>query len=238
MTDKRQQQSEAGRGPGAQRPDTDAEQVDETSSDDTTSESSGAGADASADESADVGPSGSEADVDALVSVEDLRSAAGSLKQDVDQLTQERDAHLDQLQRVQAEFQNYKKRMMREQTEMVDRASQRIAEAMLPALESLDLAVDSARRGDGDGDAVADGLVAVRSQLNEILEKEGLERIEPAPGTPVDHEVHEPVARAAERPDTSEAEEAAQGPMVTKTLRPGFRMKGKLIRPAMVEFSD
>ncbi len=171
-------------------------------------------------------------DIDTMNDIGTLRDVAKSMQAARDGLLVERDSAVESLQRTQAEFQNFRKRMIREKTEVVDRATVRLVEAMLPALESLELAVTSADESPG----VLHGLKAVQVQLNQILEKEGLRKIEPSSGEDVDPAVHEPVVRSSE--GGSEGAEEGRGPKVTKVLRPGYELKGRLLRPAMVEFTD
>ncbi len=172
-------------------------------------------------------------DISAIDNFADLRAVAIRLQEELDAERARGAEHLDQVRRSQAEFQNYKKRILREQTDIVERASQRVVEALLPAVESLDLAAESGSDAAGAG-GVADGLDKIRGQIVEILSKEGLEKIDPAPGTPVDPEIHEAVVRS----QSAEPSGAGAGPVVAAVLRPGYQFKQRLIRPAMVEFSD
>jgi molecular chaperone GrpE len=138
-----------------------------------------------------------------------------------ERLRQERDEYLDSLRRVQADFENYKKRMIRQQTEHLERAAEALVVKLLPVLDTLDLAVAHAA---GREDEEAKALRQVASQLYDVLGKEGLERIEPE-GAPFDPSTHDAVLH----------EEGPQGPHVSEVLRPGFKWRGKVIRPAMVK---
>ena len=103
--------------------------------------------------------------------------------------TAERDEYLDALRRLQAEFDNYRKRVARQQAEAGDRAAGVLVEKLLPVLDTLDLA--AAHLGEAPGpDGTA--LLQASAQLNDVLAKEGLERIEPA-GLPFDPTAHEAV---------------------------------------------
>lgn len=137
---------------------------------------------------------------------------------EVDELLRERDEFKDMALRLQAEFDNYRKRTMKQQSELVERAAERLAEQLLPVLDAFDLAV--AHHPD---DETVKQLWGV---LWGTLEKEGLERIDPqgAPFDPAEHEAvsHEP----AEAGDTS--------PVVASVLRAGYRWKHRILRTAMV----
>ena len=126
----------------------------------------------------------------------------------------ERDEYRELAQRVQADFENYKKRILKQQTEHLERAAEGLVGKLLPVLDTCDLAM---KHG-------GDGLDQVQGQLIAALEKEGLERIEPL-GKPFDPNDSEAVAH----------EEGDGGPVVSEVMRTGYRFKGKLLRPAMVK---
>jgi molecular chaperone GrpE len=160
--------------------------------------------------------------------VSDEEAAASELEADLAKLTQlesERDEYLDTLRRVQAEFENYRKRMIKEQTALVDRATEGLVEQLLPVLDSFELAlknVDAA--GSEEIDSVRKGVELVYTELLGVLEKAGLSRIE-AEGKPFDPNVHEAVMQ-----DDGEGD-----PVVTDVLRTGYTLKGRVLRPAMVK---
>jgi molecular chaperone GrpE len=130
------------------------------------------------------------------VAVSEEEAAASELEADLARLTQiesERDEYLETLRRVQAEFENYRKRVIKEQTALVDRATSGLVEQLLPVLDSFELALknlDSA--GSDDIESVRKGVELVYAELLGVLEKAGLSRIE-ADGKPFDPNVHEAV---------------------------------------------
>jgi molecular chaperone GrpE (heat shock protein) len=103
----------------------------------------------------------------------------------------ERDEYLDALRRLQADFENYRKRVAKQQLEEADRAARSLVDKLLPVLDVLDLA--AAHLGDPASD---DGraLVQATALLNDVLTKEGLERIDPL-GEPFDPSLHEAVGQ-------------------------------------------
>ena len=158
-------------------------------------------------------------------------------------VTAQRDEYLDSLRRLQAEFENYRKRVAKQQTEQAERATVSLVDKLLPVLDALDLA--AAHSGSAESDD-ARALVAASSLLNGALEKEGLERINPV-GQPFDPNAHEAVghlpagAKPDTEPDTDEASDEAsdeapapEGPVVGQVMRAGYRFKGTVVRPAMV----
>jgi molecular chaperone GrpE len=132
---------------------------------------------------------------------------------------------LDQLMRLKADFENFRKRELREKTELVERASLRIVERLLPVLDDLERALDAAEEHKSS-DAIVRGVELVRKHLHEVLVDEGLERLE-AEG-PFDPEHHEAVSSVGG--DVAE-------PTVLEVVRPGYKLRGKTIRPALVHVS-
>jgi len=141
-------------------------------------------------------------------------------------LARERDEYLLALQRTQADFENYRKRVVRLQEEQSARAAAGLVEKLLPVLDTLDLAeahLNESLETSEDGKA----LRASRAMLVDVLVKEGLERVDQA-DVPFDPTVHDAVAR-------SEAEGDDEGEtVVEEVLRSGYRWKGQVLRAAMV----
>jgi len=145
--------------------------------------------------------------------------AAERVEKDVDEAAKLAEERMDQLLRLKADFENYRKRVIREQTELVERASVRIVEKLFPILDDLDRALDAAQ----GNEAIVRGVELVKKQLQQILEEEGLERVE---------------AKGAFDPHEHEAVSSIPGdvlePTVLEVVRPGYKLKGKTVRPALV----
>ncbi|HXQ19803.1 MAG TPA: nucleotide exchange factor GrpE [Acidimicrobiales bacterium] len=160
--------------------------------------------------------------------------ATEAILPDVAALQKERDEYLSALQRVQADFENYRKRVLRQQDEQSARAALGLVEKLLPVLDSLDLAVAHIEKSGVDVAASpeAHALVHARSLLNETLAKDGLERVD-ASGAVFDPSIHDAVARteaeAAGDPNAPAAETT-----IEEVLRAGYRWRGQVLRPAMV----
>jgi molecular chaperone GrpE len=150
------------------------------------------------------------------------REAAAVVESDLAQLESERTELVDTLRRVQADFENYRKRVLREQTALVDRATEKLVEDLLPVLDSFEGALAHAATAEGP-QQIVDGVNGIRTQLVAVLEKNGLERIQ-ADGVLFDPNEHEAVMQ-----DEGDAE-----PRVAQTMRTGYRLKGRVVRPAMV----
>ena len=164
------------------------------------------------------------------VAVSEEEAAASELEADLARLSQlqsERDEYLDTLRRVQAEFENYRKRVIKEQTALVDRATEGLVEQLLPVLDSFELALKNFDAAGGhDTESVRKGVELVYAELLGVLEKAGLSCVE-ADGKPFDPNVHEAVMQ----------EEGDGEPVVTDVLRTGYTLKGRVLRPAMVKVS-
>ncbi len=162
--------------------------------------------------------SSTESDGDASVD-----AAEAAVDADISAITAERDEMRSLAQRLQADFENYKKRMLREQTLAIEHANVRLLESLLPVLESFELAGRSIEGVDADVDKLRGGVLAAIRQLDGALAKEGLEAIG-AIGQPFDPQEHEAVAQ-----DDGDGE-----PVVGDVLRTGYRFRGRVLRPAMV----
>ena len=144
---------------------------------------------------------------------EEVEEAEQRVLDDLAKLEAERDDYLDQLRRITADFDNYRKRIVKQQTEHLERAAEGLVEKLLEVLDVFDAALSH-----------GEGFDQVHSTLFNVLEKEGLERIDPA-GKPFDPNEADAVAH----------EDAEEGPVVSEVLRAGYRWKGRVLRPAMVK---
>jgi molecular chaperone GrpE len=128
------------------------------------------------------------------------------------------------LQRLAAEFDNYRKRVLKEQTRAVEMASEPLVRRLLEVLDEFDLALMSAEQRP-DFDRFLHGVELVYAKLKESLRSEGLERIE-AEGKPFDPTLHEALMQGG----GPEGE-----PVVADVLRPGYTLRGRVVRPAGVK---
>jgi molecular chaperone GrpE len=141
---------------------------------------------------------------------------------ETDNLRAERDALLDRLARLQAEFDNARKRAAREQQEFREFAAADVIKNILPVLDSFERALKAPA---SDSDDLRSGLELIYRQFQDALQKMGVRPIESV-GKPFDPRVHE----AIEMVDTNEAEDHH----VLDELQRGYNYKGRLLRPAMV----
>jgi molecular chaperone GrpE len=143
-----------------------------------------------------------------------------------DELTQARAEaaeYRDHLQRLQAEFENYRKRMTRSQERLVDAELQRFVQGLLEVLDEFDLALIAAQR-QPDFEAFRKGVELVYAKLAETLRAEGLEPIE-AEGKAFDPNEHEALMQTGD---------GEGDPHVAEIFRQGYKLRGTVIRPASV----
>jgi molecular chaperone GrpE len=154
---------------------------------------------------------------------DDSGQAIQMLLRTIAALRLEAGSYLEDLQRVAADFDNYRKRVLREQAQNVERAAERVTRHLLPALDSLDAALAT----DADSPAaerVLDGVRGTRTLLLDILANEGLRPI-PAVGLPFDPGVHEAAVAPSEGEGTL---------IVTTEMRRGYTLHGRVLRAALV----
>lgn len=162
-------------------------------------------------------------DVQVISLEEKILTLEAELKQSKDQSNE----HFAHLQRLQAEFDNYRKRTQKEKEETVKYAAERIIEAMIPILDNFERAVNSTKTNQ-DFNAFAQGIEMISKQMQNTLAREGLTVIE-AVGQPFDPKLHEAVLQV-------ESEEYP-GNTVVEELQKGYYLKEKVLRPSMVKVS-
>jgi molecular chaperone GrpE len=129
----------------------------------------------------------------------------------------------DRLQRLQAEFDNYRRRTDRERLETGAHAQGLLAERLLPVLDAFDRALASQR---GDESPEVQGFALIREKLYRALVDAGLERID-SEGTTFDPDIHEALM-------TQDVEPELDGVVICE-LAPGYRFRGRMVRPARVQ---
>ncbi len=156
-------------------------------------------------------------------------------------VTRERDEYLDALQRLKAEYDNYRKRVARDQQELAARAHERLIREVLPVLDDLERALaqfgsgageadpsapDRLRRAYADGD-VEEGIRLIHRQLSDSLTREGLTEV-PTEGK------FDPHTQEALLSQPSEKEEGD----VIEVLQKGYKLGDRVLRPARVVVSQ
>ena len=147
----------------------------------------------------------------------DLEEFELEIEADIASIAAQRDEYLALAQRLQAEFENYKKQTLRRNTEVVEHAGAQLAEKLLPVLDAFDNAIIHG----------IDGVAPLYKAMLDVLQKEGLDVID-TDGVAFDPNLHEAVMH-------EEGDDDQREPIVADTMRTGYTWKGKVLRPAMVK---
>jgi molecular chaperone GrpE len=140
---------------------------------------------------------------------------------ELDQVKAERDHLLDRMARLQAEFDNARKRAEREKVEFRDIATGNVVENFLPVIDNFQLALNAP----GNADQLRSGVALIVKQMEETLQKMQVSAI-PAVGEPFDPRLHEALG-SVEREDVPDQH-------VAEEIRRGYRLRDRLLRPALV----
>lgn len=171
-----------------------------------------------ADEAAEPGADDEEADVGDAEPADPIAAAQA-----------ERDEYLELLRRERAEFENFRKRASKEHNEAVDRGVEQVCSELLLVLDNFGYTLQAAEQSSDD--QLAKGVEMVHRQLLETLGRFGLETV-PGEGATFDPTIHEAVAQVDAG---EELGEAVEEPVVVEVMRPGYRFKDRLLRPASVK---
>ncbi|MDX6489379.1 MAG: molecular chaperone GrpE [Gaiellaceae bacterium] len=157
------------------------------------------------------------------VPAEEVEPAGDGLQARLDAAEAERDDFFDRLQRVTADFENYRKRAARDQAAFGERATERLVSELLPVLDALEGALEAAGHEEAK---LEEGVRLVHRQLADALGKQGVAEIDT--DGKFDPHVHEAVLS-----QPSEAEEGS----IVDVLQKGYRLGEKVVRPARVAVS-
>ena len=146
------------------------------------------------------------------------------LEQQVKELEAARESAIADLQRVAADFDNFRKRTARDQESLIARAHERLVKELLPVLDDLERALDAA--AEHEEAKLEEGVRLVHRELSHVLAKEGLVAVE----TEGKFDPHEHEALLTQ---PSEAEEGA----ILEVIQKGYRLGDRVLRPARVVVS-
>jgi len=153
---------------------------------------------------------------------DDANEATNMLLRELANAREEATSYLDDLKRVAADFDNYRKRTTRDNSVMLDRATEKVVNGLMPVLDSFDAALDAEAQTETEKKLYS-GMLNTREQLLSALKGEGLEVI-PTVDEPFNPEIHEPAGAPGGNGSL----------VVTKELRRGYRLRGKVLRAALV----
>ena len=157
--------------------------------------------------------------------VAELRNEKIELEDELEQEHGKAEDYLRRLQYLQAEFDNYRKRVERERDEMNRSAADRLLVNLLSVFDELRIAIEVAKKTE-DREVIVAGLEMVLKKLNSLFEREGLKPIE-AVGKEFDPNLHE----AIEQVESVNEDEGR----IVEEVRRGFTLRGKVIRSSLVK---
>ena len=158
---------------------------------------------------------------------EEPSEGAGRMQIRLEEAYGKRDELQNKYLRAAAELDNLRKRSAREREEVASRTRANVIGDLLPAVDAFRLGLEDAHTRE-EARGVAEGFAMVMTQLETILGEHGLSLIDPA-GQPFDHNLHEAVAR-------EKSDDVEEG-IVLSTVRVGYKLGGRLLRPAAVVIS-
>jgi molecular chaperone GrpE len=150
------------------------------------------------------------------------------LRADLAEAERQRDEYLDLLRRERAEFENFRRRMNKERMEALDRGAEQLVASLLGVLDNFGFVLDAAK--DSSDEQLAKGAAMVHEELMGLLQRAGLEEV-PGVGEPFDPTWHEAMMQV-------EAPEPVDAPVVAEVMRPGYRFKDRVLRPASVSVAQ
>jgi molecular chaperone GrpE len=148
------------------------------------------------------------------------------LKEELGKLKKAENEQIDRVKRIQADYENFRKRTLKEHIDLIKRANKDLIEKLLPVMDSFDSAIEMAVSSGNEDDEFFKGLKMIYDKLMEILAKEGLKVLEP-----VGEEFDPHICEAAITETTDEVEDHH----VISVLRKGYMLNDFVIRPAVVK---
>jgi molecular chaperone GrpE len=152
---------------------------------------------------------------------EDVESTEAVEQVELEALRAENEELIDTLQRLQADFDNFRKRAARDQEALVARAGERIVKELLPVLDDLERALEAAEQHEEA--KLEEGVKLVHRQLEQLLQREGLASVET--DGKFDPHVHEALLTQPSASDEGS---------VIEVLQKGYRLGDRVLRPARV----
>ncbi|RJP69746.1 MAG: nucleotide exchange factor GrpE [Candidatus Abyssobacteria bacterium SURF_17] len=146
-------------------------------------------------------------------------------QEEVEKVKQEKEEYYDRLLRTQADFDNYRKRTLKEQANLIRYGAESSLREILPVVDNLERAVDSARKHTDSNDQLREGIELILNQFLSALEKLGVRPIETV-GHPFDPNKHDALLRV-------HAADVSEGTVVDE-VRKGYYLHDKVLRPAQV----
>ncbi|MDQ0351073.1 molecular chaperone GrpE [Alkalibacillus filiformis] len=159
---------------------------------------------------------------------DEVEGEADEQLSELEEIKQEKEALQDKLARLQADFDNFRRRTKKEKEADLKYKSQDIANDLIPVLDNFERALQ-VEVNDESTNSFAEGLEMVYNQFRQALEQHGIEEVE-ADGVQFDPQKHQAVMQVSE--------EGYESNQVIEVLQKGYQLKDRVIRPAMVKVNE
>ena len=169
---------------------------------------------------------GPKNDKELLSEVKELQEEIGLLRKELSHYKKIEEEYLDRLKRVHADYDNYRKRVLKEQIDIILRANKELIEKLLPVIDSFEHALEMSEDLKSVGDDFYKGVKMIFGKLMDVMQKEGITVINPA-----GEEFNPHICEAAITESVKDVEEGT----VLEVLRKGYKLNDFLIRPAVVK---
>jgi len=169
---------------------------------------------------------GPKNDKELLSEVKELQEEIGLLRKELSHYKKIEEEYLDRLKRVHADYDNYRKRVLKEQIDIILRANKELIEKLLPVIDSFEHALEMDEDLKSVGDDFYKGVKMIFGKLMDVMQKEGITVINPA-----GEEFNPHICEAAITESVKDIEEGT----VLEVLRKGYKLNDFLIRPAVVK---
>ena len=169
---------------------------------------------------------GPKNDKELLSEVKELQEEIGLLRKELSHYKKIEEEYLDRLKRVHADYDNYRKRVLKEQIDIILRANKELIEKLLPVIDSFEHALEISEDLKGVGGEFYKGVKMIFGKLMDVMQKEGITVINPA-----GEEFNPHVCEAVITESVKDVEEGT----VLEVLRKGYKLNDFLIRPAVVK---
>ncbi len=158
---------------------------------------------------------------------EDFEETVKKLEEKLEAEEEKSKEYLNRLKYLQADFENYRKRVEKEVKDVIQRSNENLVMCLIDIMDDLESAISAGEITDNK-EALLEGIKMVHKNLDKLLEKEGLEKLE-CVGQAFDPKLHEVLAEVPTKDH--------QGGTVVEEARKGFMFKGKVLRPSIVKIA-
>ncbi len=158
--------------------------------------------------------------------VEELEEEIELLRKELESYKKNEEGYLDRIKRLQADYDNYRKRTLKEHLEHIKRANKDLIEKLLPVIDNFEIALEAGKKLKKEEDDFYGGIKMIYENLAELLRKENVKVIDPK-GEQFNPEVCEAAV--------TESVEGAQEGDILEVIRKGYMIDNFLIRPAVVK---